>query len=198
MLNDLVTLRPPPPNRKAKCLGELEIHLSEGAVMVAYAMHLLRTLPDTNCVSIHPDGEHAKRFNFRAWLATQDFQLVSPLGSTSFGGTYERSDGKRITVNPKSGIGDVVLETANHRIVAECKGGVINTKHAGQSSRLRQGLCEIIGLLMATPSDPTVRQMAVVPKTDVTQRLAERIQPRASIAGIGISLVDATGNVFEV
>ena len=34
-----------------------------GAVMVAYAMHLLRT-EGAQGVRIHPDGEHGKQFDF--------------------------------------------------------------------------------------------------------------------------------------
>ena len=45
MLDDLITQRPPPPNRIKGCDGDMECHLSEGAVMVAFAMHLLRTVP---------------------------------------------------------------------------------------------------------------------------------------------------------
>jgi hypothetical protein len=44
MFDDLITDRPPPPNRMRMCEGAHEQHLSEGAVMVAFAMHLLRTV----------------------------------------------------------------------------------------------------------------------------------------------------------
>ena len=53
----------PQPNRVGKCVGDLEHHLDEGAVMVAFAMHLLRTT-STQEVRIHLDGEHGKRFDF--------------------------------------------------------------------------------------------------------------------------------------
>jgi hypothetical protein len=52
-------------------------------------------------------------------------------------------------VNPSSGRGDVVAEGQGFGIVAECKGVIVNTRHAGQTSRLRQGLCETIGLSLA-------------------------------------------------
>ena len=42
---DLVTHRKPPPNRVGKADGEHEEHLYEGAVMLAFALHLLRTHP---------------------------------------------------------------------------------------------------------------------------------------------------------
>lgn len=45
MFDDLITHHAPPPNRVGKCDGESEQHLSEGAVMVAFAMHPLRTAP---------------------------------------------------------------------------------------------------------------------------------------------------------
>jgi hypothetical protein len=65
--DDLITELAPPPNRLGRCDGELERHLHEGAVMVAYAMHLLRTTPATE-ILVHPDGEHGKRFDFAGWL----------------------------------------------------------------------------------------------------------------------------------
>jgi hypothetical protein len=101
-----------------------------------------------------------------------------------------------IFVQPKSGLGDLVAKINGSSIVAECKSGVINTKHAGQQSRLRRGLCEAVGLLMA--STEGVRQIAVVPHTDVTRKLAEKMAHRTRLAGIEIALVDARGNVFDV
>ena len=61
--DDLVRHLAPPPNRVGKHTGDHEHHLTEGAVMVAFAMHLLRTTPSQE-VRIHPDGEHGKRFDF--------------------------------------------------------------------------------------------------------------------------------------
>ena len=52
---DLVTALAPPPNRVGKADGAHEHHLYEGAVMVAYAMHLLRT-EGARDVRIHPDA----------------------------------------------------------------------------------------------------------------------------------------------
>ena len=192
---DLVTALSPPPNRIGKSDGEQEHHLYEGAVMVAYAMHLLRT-QDTRHVRVHPDGEHGKQFDFAAWLLRRDFIKISSVGTTSYGGTYRNAAGQEITVNPKSGLGDVVAEVGNHVITAECKGGIINTRHSGQVSRLYKGLCETVGMLMATPSPG--RQIAVVPFTEGTLRLAERLAPRCALAGIEIALVGSRGEVRDV
>ncbi|MBN8440289.1 MAG: hypothetical protein J0M28_01070 [Thauera sp.] len=192
---DLVTALSPPPNRIGKSDGEHEHHLYEGAVMVAYAMHLLRT-QDTRHVRVHPDGEHGKQFDFAAWLLRRDFIKISSVGTTSYGGTYRNAAGQAITVNPKSGLGDVVAEVGNHVISAECKGGIINTRHSGQVSRLHKGLCETVGMLMATPSPG--RQIAVVPFTEGTLRLAERLAPRCALAGIEIALVGSRGEVRDV
>lgn len=193
--DDLVTGLGPPPNRIGKSDGEHEHHLYEGAVMVAYAMHLLRT-QDTHHVRVHPDGEHGKQFDFSAWLIRRDFVKIASIGSTSYGGTYRNAAGNVITVNPKSGMGDVVADVGNQVILAECKGGIINTRHSGQVSRLYKGLCETVGLLMATPSQG--RQVAVVPFTDSTLRLAERLAPRCALAGIEIALVGSRGEVTDV
>ena len=90
----------------------------------------------------------------------------------------------------------MVAEVGNHVISAECKGGIINTRHSGQVSRLYKGLCETVGMLMATPSPG--RQIAVVPFTEGTLRLAERLAPRCALAGIEIALVGSRGEVRDV
>lgn len=192
---DLVTALGPPPNRIGKADGDHEHHLYEGAVMVAYAMHLLRT-QGAQHVRIHPDGEHGKQFDFSGWLERRQFQKVSAIGTTAYGGVYEHSAGQMITVNPRSGLGDVVAVIGTHVISAECKGGIINTRHSGQVSRLYKGLCETVGMLMATPTQG--RQVAVVPFTASTLRLAERLAPRCAIAGIEIALVGGRGEVMDV
>jgi hypothetical protein len=92
----------------------------------------------------------------------------------------------------------VVADIGDISIVAECKGGVINTKHAGQLSRLRQGLCETVGLSLASPIVEGRRQFVVVPRTRVTESLARRMVARANATGIEIALVDGTGNVVDV
>lgn len=193
--DDLVKAMPPPPNRVGKSGGAHEHHLYEGAVMVAYAMHLLRT-EDVKDVCIHPDGEHGKQFDFAGWLQRRGFEKISSLGTTTYGGGYRTAAGQTITINPKSGLGDVVAQAGELTISAECKGGIINTRHPGQVSRLYRGLCETVGLLMATPLRG--RQVAVVPKTEGTLRLAERLAPRCVLAGIEIVLVGSRGEVMDV
>jgi hypothetical protein len=76
--------------------------------------------------------------------------------------------------------------------VAECKGGVINSKHSGQLSRLRKGLCEAVGLSLATETVEGRRQFAVVPKTATTAALAKKMAARARAAGIEIALVNGS------
>ena len=192
---DLVTALAPPPNRIGKADGDHEHHLYKGAVMLAYAVHLLRT-QGAQHVRIQPDGEHGKQFDFSGWLERRQFQKVSAIGTTAYGGVYEHSAGQTITVNPRSGLGDVVADIGDHVISAECKGGIINTRHSGQVSRLYKGLCETVGMLMATPTQG--RQVAVVPFTASTLRLAERLAPRCAIAGIEIALVSGRGEVMDV
>ena len=191
---DLIIALAPPPNRMGKANGDHEHHLYEGAVMLAYAMHLLRTGADR--VDIHPDGEHGKQFDFAAWLAKRGFSRGKLSGKTTYGGTYSDENGRIVVVEPKSGIGDVVAQIGGRSLTAECKGGIINTKHSGQVSRLYKGLCETVGLLMATPS--TGRQVAVVPYTDSTLRLARRLSPRCALVGIEIALVKSRGEIVAV
>lgn len=193
--DDLVTALAPPANRIGKSDGPHEHHLYEGAVMIAYSMHLLRT-GDAQHVRIHPDGEHGKQFDFAGWLLRRDFGKVSGVGSTTYGGVYQNATGQTITVNPKSGVGDVVAQVGDYILSAECKGGIINTRHAGQVSRLYRALCETIGLLMASPSQG--RQVAVVPLTAGTMRLAQRLARRCALVGIEIALVGSRGQVTDV
>ena len=194
-LDGLVTKKTPPQSRVGKTNGPREHHLYEGAVMLAYALHLLHT-EDTSEISIHPDGQHNRQFPFADWLARNGFTKASPVGTTTYGGKYKGSYGQTITVNPKSGLGDVVAKLCTIDLVAECKGGVINSRHAGQQSRLRRGLCEAVGLLMTKPSK--CRMVAVVPETDTTSRLAEKLAPRCVAAGIEIALVGNRGEIHYV
>ncbi len=89
------------------------------------------------------------------------------------------------------------VEGGGQVISAECKGGIINTRHPGQVSRLYKGLCETVGMLMATPAQGR-RQVAVVPMTEGTIRLAERLAPRCALAGIEIALVGSRGEVVSI
>jgi hypothetical protein len=193
--DDLITALPPPQNRLGKADGKHEHRFYEGAVMLAYAMHLLRT-KQTKEVRIHPDGMHGKQFNFSAWLGRRGFSMVSSTGKTSYGGTYNDGEGRTIIVHPRSGLGDVTAEVGGVILSAECKGGIINTRHPGQVSRLYRGLCETVGLLMASPSPG--RQVAVVPHTEATLRLAIRLAPRCASAGIELALVKSCGEVVDV
>lgn len=195
MFDDLVVELDPPANRRGKCKGDKERHLTEAAVMLAYGMHLLRTVPKLQRVDLHPDGEHGKRFEIVQWLSAQGFLLREPQGKTAYCGTY-KSERQTIVVTSTLGKGDVVATTDDGIIVAECKGGIVNTAHAGQTSRLRKGLCEAVGLLMARPTGG--RQVAVVPRTETTLRLAKKLAPRAREAGIEIALVDELGRVTDI
>jgi hypothetical protein len=198
MLEGLITNLPPPPNRIRGCEGECERHFSEGAVMIAFAMHLLRAVPGLTSVEIHPDGEHGKRFKFRDWLNGIGFVHSPSGGKTDYAGTYRNAAGQSIVVKVTSGVGDVVAKIAERRFVAECKGGVINTKHPGQTSRLKKGLCEAVGLSLCAQADSGTRQFAVAPRTSTTEIWAKRMAARAGSAGVEIVLVDEVGGVFGV
>jgi hypothetical protein len=119
--------------------------------MMAFALHLLRTTSARE-ILVHPDGEHGKRFDFAGWLGRRGFERMSRTGKTSYAGRYVLPDDRAIVVNPASGRGDVVTEADGITIWAECKGGIVNTRHPGQVSRLTKGLCEAVGLLMANTS----------------------------------------------
>jgi hypothetical protein len=198
MYEGLIKKQTPSAARAIKAEEGVEAYLTEGAVAVAFAMQLLRTIPGLNHVAIHPDGEHAKNFDFVGWLGTQGFVRQEAVGTTNYAGVYRSGAGQTILINPKSGLGDVVADVGGHSYLAECKGGVINTKHAGQLSRLRKGLCEALGLSLATELVEGRRQFAVAPKTATTVALARKMAVRAKAAGVEIALVDGFGNVEEI
>jgi hypothetical protein len=195
ILNDLIKKLAPPRNRIGKSDGPDEHHFYEGAVMVAYATHLLRTTK-TKEIRIHPDGMHGKQFDFVECLRRRGFKIGERSGKTAYGGIYVDDRGRRIVVNPKAGVGDVVAEVDGTVISAECKGGIINTRHSGQVSRLDKGLCEIVGRLMCSPQRG--RQVAVIPYTKVTLRLAQKLAPRCARVGIEIALVKDQGEIIDV
>ena len=94
MLAELIVTKPPPPNRGGFCSGGVEQHLTEGAVMLAYGMHLLRTTGATR-VDLHPDGEHGKIFGFKAWIEAQGFFLSLPSAQPLMAESIERSTAER-------------------------------------------------------------------------------------------------------
>lgn len=118
--------------------------------MLAYGMHLLRAVPELRTVTLHLDGEHAKRFEIARWLSAQGFVRNELPGKTAFVGTYVCGE-QSIVVASIPGKGDVVAMTPEGTIIAECKGGIMNTRHAGQTSRLRKGLCEAAGSMNSKP-----------------------------------------------
>lgn len=165
--------------------------MTEAAVMLAFAMHLFSR--GATFASIHPDGEHGKRFKIQAWLAAHDFIQHERRGTTSYGGRY--SNGTQILdIYVRPGRGDVVAKIGDLSIVAECKGGIVNSRHAGQISRLRKGLHEAAGQLLTRPEKNEVN-IAVVPETASTRTLGFKMASRANKAGIAIALVSTTGRI---
>lgn len=162
--------------------------------MIAFAMHLLEE--GAEAIELHPDGEHGKQHDIKATLEGLGFQHREVRGTTKYGGVYSRG-AQTVTVSLRPGLGDVVARTRSTTIVAECKGGVVNSRHAGLQSRLRRGLCEAVGLLMARPLQDE-RHIAVVPSTKATETLAKQILPRALAAHIELALVSETGEVSFV
>jgi hypothetical protein len=71
--------------------------------MIAFAMHLLRSVQGLKLVAIHPDGEHGKQFDFRGWPEKNGFVLHEPMGRTAYGGVYKSSDGQPVVGQPKIG-----------------------------------------------------------------------------------------------
>lgn len=194
VLQNLVLEKAPPEKRLAKAEGGNERHMSEAAVMLAFAMHLFARGAEQ--VSIHPDGEHCKRFEIQAWLTTHGFTWREGWGTTSYAGRYLNGNSV-LEVHVKPGQGDVVAAIDGQIIVAECKGGIVNTRHSGQLSRLRKGLHEAAGQLLMRSGEHEIN-VAVVPRTNTTHDLALKMASRANQAGIAIALISITGAVEYV
>lgn len=190
-----ITYREPPPKRIKYADGGVEHVFSEGAIQLAFAFYLLQKFPEMSHIEVHPDGEHGKRFDIRGFLERRGFELTQSQGSTNYGGTYNNRT-HSVLVSPTPGRGDVVASLPDQTIVAECKGGVINSTHAGQKSRLRSGLHEVIGQLMARSSEGEL-QFAVVPYTKETAKVAEKLRPRCAIVGIEIVLLNRFGETLS-
>lgn len=188
-----ITRYDPPKARVRYAEDGIELKFTEAAVMLAFAFHLLEQAEDEAEVFIHPDGEHAKVFDISDLLMRRGFKKSTVIGKTTYGGRYVR-DRHAITVNPTSGLGDVVAVINGQRVVAECKGGTVNSSHPGQKSRLRKGLSELIGQLMILPQGDE-RQIAVLPHTAEVERLAMKMKDRCLSAGIEIALVHQDGDV---
>ena len=160
---------------------------------MAFAMHLLKR--GATAVRIHPDGMHAKVHDIRAFLTSAGFTRDE--GGASCAGRYEQ--GKSVvTVAFRSGVGDVVAQVGGETIFAECKGGIVNTRHPGQQSKLRKGLCEAVGQLLGREPTDGERQVAVIPYTKLTLNAATRMAKRVARVGIDIALVRSDGSVQYV
>jgi hypothetical protein len=180
-----------PQKRRSKCKGAKERHLTEGAVIVAFGLYLVDK--GASEVELYPDGQHLTNFDIRTSLESRGFELTTPKGRTNSGGTYTRGS-RQLEVTFKPGMGDVVASLNGKKVLAECKGGVINTEHTGQLSRLRRGLCEAVGQLVYRANEAD-RRIAVLPACRYTLELAQDWEKRARAVGIELALVDEMGKV---
>ena len=192
-LDGLVLREFPPPKRRGFSPAEHDNHehrLSEAAVMLSFANYLFGE--GANEVTIHPDGLHGKQFAIRKWLLANGYTHETSHGRTDYGGIYVNGT-RRLRVWLKSGHGDVTAMIGQQFVVAECKGGVYNSRHNGVRSSLRSGLREAVGALLERPD--TERNIAVVPDAVETRKFAKRLAERAAKAGVEIALVTECGEV---
>jgi hypothetical protein len=136
---------------------------------------------------------HMKGFDIPSWLTGRGFTRATVTGRGQTSGTFRRGD-QTLIVHSQPGLGDVVATLNGVEVEIEAKGGCINTRHPGQLSRLRKGLHEAVGQLMASPR-AQVRLIAAVPRHPETERLSQRLLPRCTRAGIEIALVNEHGEV---
>ncbi len=186
-----ITEKPPPKGRENKCVGPLEQHLYEAAVMLAVARWMFKLGAKNVCVC--PDGMHAKQFDICSWLKNEGFQKLAERGKTREAGTYSCGP-HTLDVEFAPGRGDVIAELRGRRVLVEAKGGIVNTRHSGQKSKLRKHLYEAVGMLLDRPNDAG-RLIAAVPLHPETEKLARRMAVRCRDAGIEIALVSGTGEV---
>lgn len=196
MYSDLISLRKPTEKRRTYCDGTHEEVFSEGGVMLAFAMHLFENVKGVRHVRLYPDGMHdTELFRFRPWLDGHGFEKhTADVGFTDYVGEYRKGE-RKLTISVASGHGDVVAIGDEGTIIAECKGGCINTRHPGQKSHQQQRLFAAVGHLIERPRT-NERHVAVVPDTEVTRPLAARMIQRARQIGIEIALVRAHGISF--
>ena len=195
MTTSFVTDHQPPEKRRRYCSDGIEQKLTEAAVQLAFSLYLFDHPEGGALVEMYPDGEHAKRFAIPTFLGSLGFSLAKPIGSTAYGGEYVRGD-QTLVVNPKSkhGRGDVVGSIAGRTVRAECKGGIINSRHSGALSSLRSGFNELIGQTMAMEENGD-RHVVVAPRTTATLTQAQRLRARCEKAGIEIALVSTDGAI---
>lgn len=195
-LSAYITPHLPPEKRQRYCEGGIELKLCEAAVQLAFSLYLLGHEKGGTTVEMYPDGEHAKRFNIPSFLTADGFSKTATMGSTAYGGTYER-DGQILIVNPKSQHrrGDVVGTLDGIIVRAECKGGIINSRHSGARSSLGSGFNELIGQTMSMTVDGA-RHIAVAPQAADSELQASRLRDRCQIAGIEIALITCDGGVI--
>ena len=172
-------------------MEHLEWHLYEPAVMLAVAQWLFACGAEKIC--LHPDGMHIPQFDICGWLKNEGFEKVAAKGKTRDAGTHARNH-HTLVVEFSPGWGDVVGDVQGTRVVVEAKGGIINTQHSGQKSKLRKHLYEAVGMLLDGP-DRADRLIAAVPRHPVTEKIARRMAERCRDAGIEIALVTEKGNV---
>lgn len=190
-MRDFIVHRKAPRSRQRFHEGDHEACFHEASVMLAFAIHLLAQ--GARAVEVHPDGMHAKTHDIPATLRSCGFR--PELGQSATRAARYIRRGRRITISMRSGVGDVVAALGGRNVVAECKGGIVNTQHPGQRSRLRKGLCEAVGQLIGRERENRERHIAVVPDTAITRILAKRMAPRAARAGIELALVRPNGRV---
>ena len=182
-----ITKKLPPRGRKSKCDGQLERHLYEPAVMLAVARWMFELGAEE--VRVHPDGMHAKQFDICGWLKKEGYEKTAAKGKTREAGTYTR-DCQTLIVEFQPGRGDVVADVQGCHVVVETKGGIVNTRHPGQKSKLRNHVYEAVGMLLDRP-DNANRLIAAVPRHPETEKMAGRCLD----VGIQIALVSEEGDV---
>jgi hypothetical protein len=170
--------------------ANLPTRMTEGEVALLLADHFLRLPHAEPTVTVAIDGavvettKHGRLFEIETFLSHLRWRLVEQRGKRPWHGAYTR-DAQQLHLSSTSGVGDVVVQIANRRIVAECKGGPLIKVKGSKEHRI---LKEAIGQAVVSENNEDMPIVAV-PDTPPFRLLAESWQQRPLIRKLGLQIV---------
>lgn len=172
--------------------------MSEAEVALLLAEFLLALPGAANEVSVAIDGAgvkvgSAQVFPIAAFLEARTWQQTSQKGRNTWTGTYSRK-GKTLQLHSRPGVGDVVINWRDRRVIAECKKGPLIQK---KGSPERVHLAAALGQALLCKVGDRDLAVAAVPDSPAFRSLAEewRNRPLFKKTGIAICLIARSGAV---
>lgn len=173
--------------------------MAEAEVSLLLAEFLLGLPGAADSVSVAIDGAgvkvHGKEvFPLEAFLKARGWTQAKRQGKTNaWTGIYTRAK-QHLLIHSRSGVGDVVMQWRDRRVVAECKKGPPTDKDGSPERPL---LAAALGQCLLCDSAPADIVIAAVPDTEPFRKIAVmwRERPLIRRSGIGICLVHHSGRV---